>query len=387
MAIEFAPNLIRNFLPSSLEPSLFPTSRKSVKVSPLFRLRLSESRYSVTNSINYRRSTNTLAETKLLFEENKVIFKGNKFNKAPGLNCIQSNGEKSMGNGNSSSPRSYQRRIWRESSRVGFNCRPIGNRMLDSLHAGDPVEALTGGGWSDGPPGGNDDSSGKGRGFGGGGGGDPPGDSSDSYGNGGSQSSGLWERYCFLVEKHPLATKGITAALLNTIADLFCQLVVERKSTVDLGRLLSFAAIGLLLVGPSLHIWYGLLPRLIPVPGDKGTLLRLALDQLIFAPLSLASFFAIVMTLEGKSDLIVAKLKKDLAPTVIAQWKLWIPFQFANFKFVPSSLQVATASAIGLVWTVYMSLVAHSDNEDITHPPPTSNISPGTYQEPSIASR
>lgn len=31
---------------------------------------------------------------------------------------------------------------------------------------------------------------------------------------------------------------------------------------------------------------------------------------------------------------------QDLQPTIIANWKLWIPFQFCNFMFVPPALQV-----------------------------------------------
>lgn len=282
------------------------------------------------------------------------------------------------------------------------NFRSHGNRARDQFQCASTAEALAGGGWNDsgnvgngngnGGNGGhgNSGSGGSGGGSGGGSSGDPAGADGDE---GRDESSGLWKKYCYLVEKYPFLTKGITAACLNAIADLFCQLVVERSASVDVSRLASFAAIGLFLVGPSLHIWYGLLPLLIPVAGDKGTVLRLAVDQIIFAPASLVLFFGIVLALEGKSDQILAKLKKDLAPTVLAQWKLWIPFQFVNFKFVPPSLQVATASALGLIWTVYMSLVAHSGPDEtlgragnsaaVTGIPDLQSV---TYGDPRVAS-
>ena len=37
-----------------------------------------------------------------------------------------------------------------------------------------------------------------------------------------------------------------------------------------------------------------------------------------------------------------AKLRQDLKPTLIANWKVWVPFQFINFRFVPQSMQVRT---------------------------------------------
>ena len=38
-----------------------------------------------------------------------------------------------------------------------------------------------------------------------------------------------------------------------------------------------------------------------------------------------------------------SKLKNDLKPTVIANWKLWVPAQFINFRLVPPHLQACSA--------------------------------------------
>lgn len=45
-------------------------------------------------------------------------------------------------------------------------------------------------------------------------------------------------------------------------------------------------------------------------------------------------------TLQGKSHEVKNKLRNDLKPTVIANWKLWVPAQFINFRMVPPHLQV-----------------------------------------------
>lgn len=48
---------------------------------------------------------------------------------------------------------------------------------------------------------------------------------------------------------------------------------------------------------------------------------------------------------QGKSDEVVPKLKQDMKAILITNWKVWIPFQFFNFNFVPQKLQVGPACA------------------------------------------
>lgn len=47
--------------------------------------------------------------------------------------------------------------------------------------------------------------------------------------------------------------------------------------------------------------------------------------------------------MQGQASDIPAKLRQDLKPTMIANWKVWVPFQFINFRFVPQSLQARPA--------------------------------------------
>lgn len=212
------------------------------------------------------------------------------------------------------------------------------------------------------PGGGGYTGAGNNYGRGGGGGGRGGGDSAGGAGDSGKSGlSGLFASYLALLESRPVLTKGVTAAVLNLAADTFCQKVVEKKDNVDSKRLGSFVAMGLFLVGPLLHYWYGFIGNVITTPGTPGVLMRLAVDQAFFAPLSVAAFICILLTAEGQSRAQVkAKLDQDFWPTCVAQWKLWVPFQFINFAFVPGNLQVAAANLIGLVWTVYISFATHN---------------------------
>lgn len=170
----------------------------------------------------------------------------------------------------------------------------------------------------------------------------------------------LWARYMRLLDDHPLIVKSLTAGAFNLLADLICQVFVDKVQQIDIQRMLSFTAIGLFMSGPGLHIWYGLLPKVIKVPGFPGLLLRLAADQVIFTPLGVGCYFIALCTLEGRQHEITMKLKKDWFPVVIANWKVWFPFQLINFGFIPPQLQVAATSLVGMVWSIFISFVGHN---------------------------
>jgi len=172
-----------------------------------------------------------------------------------------------------------------------------------------------------------------------------------------------------LLDRKPIATKAITAALLNALGDIIAQLQFnhsrEENKGLDYKRLGIFSFVGLGLIGPTLHFWYGSLGRLITLAGTPGAIARLALDQLAFAPVFISVIVGSIMTLEGHGPSeVVGKLKADLGTIVKSNWTLWVPFQFINFRFVPGNLQVLAANVVALVWNVYMSFMAHKGSED-----------------------
>jgi len=93
------------------------------------------------------------------------------------------------------------------------------------------------------------------------------------------------------------------------------------------------------------------------IPGVTtiATLKRLFLDQSCFAPVFLTSFFSSALVLDGKSDQIVNKLKSDLGSTIIANYTVWVPSMFINFRFVPAQYQVLFSNFIGFFWNIYLS--------------------------------
>ncbi|RID68751.1 hypothetical protein BRARA_C00890 [Brassica rapa] len=194
---------------------------------------------------------------------------------------------------------------------------------------------------------------GSGGGCGGGGGGE------GSGGNGNKWSFLSW--YLALLSNYPVLTKAVTSAILTLIGDLICQLTINRTSSLDKKRTLTFTILGLGLVGPALHFWYLYLSKVVTASGLSGAVLRLLLDQFVFAPVFVGVFLSAVVALEGKPSHVIPKLKQEWTGAVVANWQLWIPFQFLNFRFVPQNFQVLASNVVALAWNVILSFKAHRE--------------------------
>eukprot|EP00798_Chlamydomonas_sp_ICE-L_P025111 gene25111-10752_t len=173
---------------------------------------------------------------------------------------------------------------------------------------------------------------------------------------------GLWGQYLSLLDTNPILTRAVTCAILNGLGDVFCQIFLEgsKLGSLDAKRVLTFTALGAFYVGPVLFYWYSFLGGFVTLPGMQGVIASLAMDQLVFAPIFVGSFIAILSALGGASiPEVQDKLKRDLFPAVKVNWLLWVPAQFINFKFVPPNLRVLATNVTALIWNTYMSYASH----------------------------
>lgn len=179
-----------------------------------------------------------------------------------------------------------------------------------------------------------------------------------------------WNKYCQLLEERPVLTKSVTSGAIGFVSDLSGQYIEhtlrkdEKKSfKFDAFRCFRFTLLGTILVGPVLHYWYGFIVRKIPGTDMIHTLQRVFFDQLVFAPSFVPLFFAMNLILEGKPELVPAKLNQMWWPSVKANWSLWVPAMLFNFKFVPPHLQVLFANVVAYFWNVYLSIASNSEIE------------------------
>jgi hypothetical protein len=216
----------------------------------------------------------------------------------------------------------------------------------------------------------------------------------------------IFQRYTMALEAHPLAVKSITSAIIAGIGDIGCQAykrfkfssethsddetststekqlshTAETPKSFDWYRCAKFMFLGGCLFAPSVHVWYGMLVRLVPGRSLTTATKRMAMDQFLFAPILTGVFFSALMVLEGEAAKILDKLNQDYWSTLVANWTLWMPAQLLNFRLVPLRYQVLFANGVGLFWNFYLSSKCF---KKLPNEPPISTLEPPLIHEQS----
>lgn len=140
--------------------------------------------------------------------------------------------------------------------------------------------------------------------------------------------------------------------------DIVAQTVIDNRRLLDLdaGRIARFGAIGVCLVGPSLHVWYGFMERHLGATGVKALVKKVCADQLIFAPSFIVVLLSVIGLSQGKS---AVQVKEQLTATypdvLINNYKLWPAVQLLNFYLTPLQYRVVVVQTVAIFWNTYLS--------------------------------
>ncbi|CAN1156203.1 PXMP2/4 family protein 4 [Linum perenne] len=168
--------------------------------------------------------------------------------------------------------------------------------------------------------------------------------------------------YLDMVKARPILTKSVTASFIYTAADLSSQTISKASSVpydYDLTRTSRMAGYGLLILGPSLHFWFNFVSKLFPNRDMVATLKKMAMGQAIYGPIMTVVFFSTIARLQGENGAeIMARLKRDLLPTMLNGVMYWPLCDFITFRFIPVHLQPLVSNSFSYLWTVYMTYMA-----------------------------
>ena len=188
----------------------------------------------------------------------------------------------------------------------------------------------------------------------------------------------LFEKYDNQMTKRPILTKMWTSFFIGAFGDVLSQ-VLGKTSGVDAYRVVTYGLSQLLYFGPVMHYWFqivdafGKLPVFDDKPQNVKTLAMTLFDQTIGAVLVVSGFFVFFTCWSAVLDgtflstglpkllsLGFAKVAADLWPTLIANWKLWPPANFINFRFVPLNYRVLFTNMVAVIWNIYLSAMVRS---------------------------
>ncbi|XP_021646822.2 uncharacterized protein LOC110639996 isoform X2 [Hevea brasiliensis] len=100
--------------------------------------------------------------------------------------------------------------------------------------------------------------------------------------------------YLGKLDSRPILTKTITTSLIFAAADLTAQMLSPSSGSgsFDLIRTLRMAAYGLLILGPSQHLWFNLMSKTLPKRDVLTTLKKTFMGQAIYGPANAIVFFS-----------------------------------------------------------------------------------------------
>ncbi|EPY53155.1 Mvp17/PMP22 family protein 1 [Schizosaccharomyces cryophilus OY26] len=186
----------------------------------------------------------------------------------------------------------------------------------------------------------------------------------------------LGARYNALFNKAPISTMCFTAGTLGGLSDVLAQGITyyqTNKNAVvglngerirfhpeipNLARVLQFISFGFA-ISPLQFKWLKFLSIRFPVEkGVSNVVVRVLLDQAIFAPFGTAFFYSwMTITEKGKGfNDVREKLKNLFLPTLKANYLIWPFLQSFNFYLMPLQFQMPFACTCALFWNTFLSL-------------------------------
>ncbi|GJQ84918.1 hypothetical protein Trydic_g525 [Trypoxylus dichotomus] len=156
-----------------------------------------------------------------------------------------------------------------------------------------------------------------------------------------------------------VGTKGTVVALKKVALDQMICAPVMTMAVV-------FCTVGFCFLGPTLTVWYRLLAKHVGMKGSLVTVKKVALDQFLFAPFCIGALLTVLGTVQGQPPKeTMRKLKRDYTDIMIANYKLWPAVQLLNFYVVPLNYQVLVVQCVALSWNTYISWKTQSQKNDV----------------------
>lgn len=167
--------------------------------------------------------------------------------------------------------------------------------------------------------------------------------------------AGLFAKYSRQLVVRPYRTKAITTGILMMISDYLAQKFTEPGLEIE--RLLRYLFYGAIIAGPATAWWFSLLETRITVGGLRGALHMAALDQVIGAPILLATFILFMHLAEGQrisgnEDV----LREKHSNALLASVRVWPWVNTFNFALVPSQYRVVFGSIFNVFWIAFLSV-------------------------------
>ena len=163
--------------------------------------------------------------------------------------------------------------------------------------------------------------------------------------------------YKRLNTRFPTAVQACTASGIACAGDILMQTLERRRQpagaeSIDWARTGRFALFRLTVFGPLYSLWIN---RVLNKPSLSWPV-KILLDQLVWTPPSLSSFYLFMAVAEGNDFRTgIERARNLLWPTLQVNWPFWSVIQIFTFNAVPLQYRVAWVSFVQVGWNAFVS--------------------------------
>jgi hypothetical protein len=197
-----------------------------------------------------------------------------------------------------------------------------------------------------------------------------------------------------IFSQNPILANSCTGLVIFTSGDLLSQYLKNNyqfNEKINISRALQTGTLGIFMNGLMLHYWYRSLDYLFgtSMKHYSGVILKVILDQIVYAPFSIGVFFSVAsINKGGDPEVICHRLKEKAQESFLDTWAadcmVWPLVNFFNFRFIPIYLRPTFVGFAQLMWQTYMSTVGYRDCKPL---PDLISLAPSSAQfsPPSVA--
>ncbi|KAM3394251.1 peroxisomal membrane protein PMP22 [Capsicum galapagoense] len=170
------------------------------------------------------------------------------------------------------------------------------------------------------------------------------------------------QKYLVQLQKHPLRTKAITAAVLSAISDIVAQKITGIKK-LQMRRLLLKVLFGFAYLGPFGHFLHLLLDKLFKGKKDTTTVAKkVVIEQVTSSPWNNLLFMIYYgLVIESRPWIQVkSNIKKEYPKVQYTSWMFWPVVGWINHQYVPLQFRVIFHSIVACCWGIFLNLRARS---------------------------
>ena len=168
-----------------------------------------------------------------------------------------------------------------------------------------------------------------------------------------------WQRYTRFLDRYGWRAQAVNTCVLVGVGDVASQLLIKKRfslETYDFKCSLRYFGVGLVMLGPSMHVWYSSLDRLITSQTFRAAVTKMLMDQCLFLPVYVIAVVAVMGILRSETFAdIREQLHRDFVPIMKTSYQIWPLLQIANFYFIPLKHRILVMNMVGLLYNTYVA--------------------------------